>query len=519
MMGICVTKDKTFLPPENPIKSSVAGSTVILASKRYADIQKFYRFTKVLGHGQFGTVREALMNGTGRTVAVKSINKEKIKKDLYLLKRELDVLRMIDHPNVINYYETYEDEKYLHIVMELCTGGDLFDKLIDMGTLNESEVAALMKKLLLAVNHIHGLSIVHRDLKPENFLFASREPGAEIKIIDFGMSIKHQATNDLTTLVGTPYYLAPEVLRGRYGRECDVWSLGVTMYLMLCGYQPFEGEDMREIFARISKGMFDFSRREWEGISENAKELIRKMMSVNPSKRISVQDALRHAWLASPTESPRVVAKEVLNSLKRYKAPKKIQQEAMKVMIKFLSESDLENLKNNFIDLDRDQTGFITVHDLEVAMQDVGLSLPVEELKSTDYTEIINSLDYLRLGKIKYSDFLIATLDKKKLLDEELLFLAFQHFDADNDGFINVADLKKAIGSNGTEMTNEDIELMIADWDMDHNHLMDYQEFKSMMEQSKLHAVPEPSAGPSRMTTRRETVRKTIAKIASPFEV
>lgn len=460
------------------------------------------------------------MTGTGRVVAVKSINKEKIKKDLYLLKRELDVLRMIDHPNVIKYYETYEDEKYLHIVMEMCTGGDLFDKLIEMGTLNESEVANIMKKLLLALNHIHGLYIVHRDLKPENFLFASRDPGAEIKVIDFGMSIKNQAS-DLTTLVGTPYYLAPEVLRGKYGKECDVWSLGVVMYLMLCGTQPFEGSDMRSIFGKISKGEFDFQSPLWAGISEAAKDLIRKMMSVNPNRRITVVEALRHPWFAIQSDSiARVVSKDVLQSLKRYKAPKKIQQEAMKVVIKFLSETDIEDLKSAFIDLDRDLTGFITIHDLEVAMQNVGLTLPAEELRSNLYLEIVRSLDYLKLGKIKYTDFLMATLDKKRLLDEELLFLAFQHFDADNDGFISVADLKKAIGTTTLEFSQDDFEQMIADWDQDHNKQMDYQEFKNMMEASKSYLVPEPViTGPSRQMTRRETVRKTIAKIASPFEV
>ena len=383
IMGICISKGpRTALSLHNPIHASMVNPTVILQSNSYPDIQKSYQFKRVLGHGQFGTVREALMTGTGRVVAVKSINKEKIKKDLYLLKRELDVLRMIDHPNVIKYYETYEDEKYLHIVMELCTGGDLFDKLIEMGTLNESEVATIMKKLLLALSHIHGLYIVHRDLKPENFLFASRDPGAEIKIIDFGMSIKNQAS-DLTTLVGTPYYLAPEVLRGKYGKECDVWSLGVVMYLMLCGTQPFEGNDMRTIFAKISKGEFDFESAQWAGISEAAKDLIRKMMSVNPTRRITVVDAMRHPWFAIQHEdATRVVSKEVLQSLKRYKAPKKIQQEAMKVIIKFLSEAEFEDLKTAFITLDRDRTGFITLQDLEEAMQRAGFRVPAEELRS-----------------------------------------------------------------------------------------------------------------------------------------
>lgn len=485
-MGVCIPKNKnikdgTCIQEPDPSLSVIADSNV------HTDIQKTYEFKKLIGHGQFGTVREAVRLGTEHYVAVKSINKEKIKTDLHLLKRELEIMRMIDHPNLIKFYETFEDEKYLHIVMELCSGGDLFDKLLSMGAMNEGYVASVLRKLLLAVNHLHGLSICHRDLKPENFLYVTKDAEAEIKIIDFGMSIKMSRTNELTTFVGTPYYLAPEVLKGKYGRECDIWSLGVIMYLMLCGYQPFEGDDMREIFSKISKAHYEFPSPEWDNVTDQAKDLVRKMLNPAPNKRIPISEILRHTWFVDQIESrPTAVSGRVLATLKKYRAPKKLQAEVMRVMIKFMTTDDMQEMRDVFLELDRERTGFITVNDLEAAMESSGYHLPAEELKSEVHTDIINTIDYLKQGKIKYSDFLVATMDRKRLMDEELLFLTFKHFDYDNDGNINVQDLRLAISNAGDSATQQEIEEMIADWDLDNNRLIDFEEFKKMMADSEV---------------------------------
>lgn len=432
-------------------------------------------------------------------------------------------MRVVDHPNLIRYYETYEDERYLHLVMELCAGGDLFDRLLTTGTMGEGDVAVVMRKLLLGVSHLHGMGICHRDLKPENFLYVSKDPGAELKIIDFGMSIKVANPNELMTLVGTPYYLAPEVLKGNYGKECDVWSLGVIMYLLLCGYQPFEGDDMRDIFFKIAKGRYEFKGPEWDSVADSAKDLLRKMMTLDPVHRIAIAEVLHHPWFTHQRE-PRTatVSTKVLKSLKRFKAPKKMQQEVMKVMIRFMSADDIEELKSAFLEMDQADTGFITFQDLEIAMKNAGFDVPANELNSTFYAEIVSTLDHLNLGKIKYTEFLLATVEKRRLLDEELLYLTFQHFDFDNDGFINVSDLRMAMENAGAgmEATMQDIEAMIADWDLDHNRQIDFNEFKQMMEDCKNYAVPEnlQSEVPSRRASvRRSTVRKTIKKIAVPF--
>lgn len=318
--------------------------------------------------------------GHERRVAIKSISKAKVKGDIVLLKRELEVMRLIDHPNLIKYYEAFEDGKYLHIVMELCSGGDLLEKLSTEGFIDEGQVRIIMRKLMLAVHHLHQVNICHRDLKPDNFLFAAKTPGAEIKIIDFGMSIKKPELQQMSSFVGTPYYLAPEVIAGNYGPECDVWSLGVVMFVLLSGQQPFTGDTLTEIMQKITHADYDFDDEVWKPVSFEAKELISQMLIVRPSKRISLPGSIGHAWFKEVAAPP--LSRTVLASLQQYKAPKKLQQEVMKIMIKFLSAEEIEELKHTFLETDRTHCGFITPADIEAAMRSAGLDLPSEEVKS-----------------------------------------------------------------------------------------------------------------------------------------
>lgn len=379
-MGVCVSKDRQLFPATSQqISASAVSSAVILASISHTDIQNHYEFRRLIGHGQYGTVREAARKGSGLLVAIKSINKAKIHQELHLLRREMDIMRVIDHPNLISYYEAYEDEKYFHLVMELCSGGDLMDRLALAGAMSEAEAAAIVLKMLTAVSHLHGLNICHRDLKPENFLFLSKDQGSEIKLIDFGMSKLMRPCQELMTFVGTPYYLAPEVLLGNYSMECDVWSLGVIMFLMVCAAQPFEGEDMAEIFYRIAQGKPQLNG-EWKKISNEAKDLIQKMLTVRAAKRITIPEALRHPWFTLKSTVISTVPTSVLMSLKAYKPPSKLQHEVMKVLIHSMSAEDIQDLKAVFIEMDVEHTGFISVLDLEKAMQKAGFETPASEL-------------------------------------------------------------------------------------------------------------------------------------------
>jgi calcium-dependent protein kinase len=195
---------------------------------------------------------------------VKSILKDNIKKDVKLLEEELAILTSVDHPNIIKFHETYIDYRYVHIVMELCEGGELFEKIVEMHKFTERQASSLLRKILSAVKHLHDHGICHRDLKPENFLFSDKSTDPEIKLIDFGLSKRfgnnheHDHGEKMHTIVGTPYYVAPEVLKGNYDFACDVWSLGVILYIMLCGYPPFEGDNNKEIFKNVLKQNLEF---------------------------------------------------------------------------------------------------------------------------------------------------------------------------------------------------------------------------------------------------------------------
>lgn len=168
----------------------------------------------------------------------------------------------VDHPNLVKFYEVYEDESYLHLVMELCRGGDLLERLCNAKVYTEATAARVLSKLLLGVNHLHHQHFVHRDLKPENFLFTTDLPDAEIKIVDFGLAVRHEPGVPLKSLVGTPYFVAPEVLRGRYTHSCDVWSLGIVFYMMLTGEPPFTGRTVTEVYQKASMGVIDFNKKE-----------------------------------------------------------------------------------------------------------------------------------------------------------------------------------------------------------------------------------------------------------------
>lgn len=377
------------------ISVSTISISVLLESENYLDIHEHYRFLKVIGHGQFGVVRVAvsLHNLKGQRFAVKTIPKSKLTRDVQMMLNELDILQSADHPNIIKLYETYEDSLYLHMVMELCSGGSILEHLMQQTALSEATVADIMTKLCLAVNHLHQLHICHRDVKPENCLYLSNEPGAELKLVDFGLSVKFGQDNieKMSSLVGTPYYMAPEVIRGNYRKECDVWSLGIIMYLLLSGRQPFASSSLQELYQKVIAAEYDFNGEEWTQISDSAKDLISNILLVEPHRRLTIQQMFNHNWfqIQAQRASPQCVPLKILQLLKRKCASNLFQKESMKVILKYLSSSDIEHLKvllkqNVFKALDLEKTGFITALTIAEAMRSNGFDIAEREITSNE---------------------------------------------------------------------------------------------------------------------------------------
>lgn len=283
------------------------GSTAypIIAESFMEAREKYHINRKVIGTGHYGVVRECVKRKSGERFAIKSIRKAKVG-NFEMLKREILIQAEAHHPNIVGLVDFFEDPKYVHLIIELCTGGELFDKIVskaqnkNIGCFSESETARLILPVLDAVGYLHDKNIAHRDLKPENFLFSSEDDeNATMKIIDFGLSRVEGDSKDgiMRTKVGTPYYVAPEVLNCEYTKSCDVWSLGVITYIMLCGYPPFYGDDKTEIFSSVRGAKFDFPSPDWDPITDEAKHFISTLLSKNPASRPSARDAMRHPWI------------------------------------------------------------------------------------------------------------------------------------------------------------------------------------------------------------------------------
>lgn len=283
------------------------GSTQFpVIAEEFVDVKEMYHINrKIIGTGHYGVVRECIDRQSGERFAIKSIRKAKVG-NFEMLKREIIIHAEVNHPNIVGLVDFFEDPKYVHLVTELCTGGELFDKIVSKaqdgaGCFSESETAHLILSILDAVAYLHSKDIAHRDLKPENFLFSSKDDDARMKIIDFGLSRNERESTDgiMRTKVGTPYYVAPEVLNREYTKSCDVWSLGVITYIMICGYPPFYGDDKHEIFSSVRGAKFDFPSPDWDNVSDEAKAFITSLLSKDPASRPSATEAMQHPWILS----------------------------------------------------------------------------------------------------------------------------------------------------------------------------------------------------------------------------
>lgn len=446
------------------------------------DIRNVYKFEpKVIGNGYFGTVRAAflIINPT-KKFAIKTIYKEKIQKSLHLLKRELEILKTLDHPNIIKFYETYQDDKFFHFVMEYCSGGELLDKIANYGFLPEKEAANIMKKIFSAVNYLHERGIVHRDLKPENFLFSHKGKDAEIKIIDFGLSKQFErqnnAVNLMQTMVGTAFYVAPEVLQGSYDFRCDNWSLGVITYILLSGHPPFYAESQKEVFDLVKRGKFSFKGTLWKKVSKQAKDFISRLLVVDLNKRMNAKEALEHIWLnmnIKENNSPIKISPQILKSIKHFLNAGQLKKEVMKFIVNLMSENELKQLKETFQAIDKQNKGKITLKELKKALEDLGYKSYLYDLKSL----MTENDDY----EVTYSEFIAANLEQMNYFQKDKLYKVFKHFDIDNTESINVRNLKESMAREGRKLSNEELELWIKEADKKSCGKIGFLEFMEMM--------------------------------------
>ena len=420
------------------------------------DIRKEYKFLKPLGEGHFGTVRKAHRRSEKEPYhyfAIKSISiKNLSQKDYNDLVKEVDIISGLDHPNIIKFYETYHDKYFFHIVMELCQGKEVFDNIANHGYMPEKKVVNIIFKVLLAIAHCHSRGITHRDLKPENILFESLKPDAEIKLIDFGLSRKYAKDEKMHTILGTPYYVAPEVLKGEYDEKCDIWSIGAMTYLMLCGDPPFTGSSNNEIFKKIVKNELKFNPYKWKNISHSAKDFVKWCLNKNASERPSASKAVTHNWfnnVLKETHSVKNIPTKILINIKNFNIVDKFNQMIIKYLINTMNgEEEINIYKNAFYALNFNHNGWIEPSELKKGYELTNIDITDEEIEYLYSIIVENSKE-----GIDYTEFLMAGIDKKELFTQEKIEKAFNYFDINKSGYIEYEDLKEALLKMGKECT------------------------------------------------------------------
>ncbi|XP_057441438.1 calcium-dependent protein kinase 17-like [Lotus japonicus] len=465
-------------PPPSSKNSKPAAVGPVLG-RPMEDVRATYSMGKELGRGQFGVTHLCTHKATGKQFACKTIAKRKLvnKEDIEDVRREVQIMHhLTGQPNIVELIGAYEDKQSVHLVMELCAGGELFDRIIAKGHYTERAAASLLRTIVQIVHTCHSMGVIHRDLKPENFLLLNKDENAPLKATDFGLSVFYKQGDVFKDIVGSAYYIAPEVLKRKYGPEVDIWSIGVMLYILLSGVPPFWAESENGIFNAILRGHIDFTSDPWPSLSPAAKDLVRKMLNSDPKQRLTAHEVLNHPWIKEDGEAPdKPLDNAVLNRLKQFKAMNQFKKVALRVIAGCLSEEEIMGLKQMFKGMDEDNSGTITIEELKQGLAKQGTKLTEQEVK-----QLMEAADADGNGTIDYDEFITATMHMNRMNKEEHLYTAFQYFDKDNSGYITIEELEQALHEFNMH-DGRDIKEIISEVDADNDGRINYDEFAAMM--------------------------------------
>jgi calcium-dependent protein kinase len=468
--------------PKKEVKEGGLGHAMFIMDNP-GKITEFYDIEKKkLGEGSYGSVCKGKNKDTKNVRAIKTISKAQMKNP-ERFKQEIAIMKMMDHPNIIKLFESFEDHRNIYLVMELCAGGELFDRIIESGHFTEVQAATLMQQIVRAIYYMHENKVCHRDLKPENFLFTTKEPIEKntLKIIDFGLSCIFEPNQVLTTKAGTPYYVAPQVLAGKYDQLSDLWSCGVIMYVMLCGYPPFFGESDAEVLSKVRLGNFSFNAADWKNISEDAKNLIRMLLKMNPRDRYTAEQSLNHEWIKNTAPKAANVSLQnsnMVDNLRSFRSQNKLKKAALHIIAGQLNEDQIKQLRDVFMALDENGDGLLTSNEMKEGLQKAGL----KEIPP-DLQQIMEDVDADGSGVIDYTEFLAATLDRRMYVQEDVCWAAFRVFDRNGDGQISEEELKAVLNDGDVESVAgaKAIAEMMKKVDTDGDNMISFEEFMEMM--------------------------------------
>ena len=511
--------------PKNIV--DVKFKTGSLVKEYFGNPFDIYEELEELGEGAYGVVKKVCLKENPETIrAMKIIPKENIMEEQsQKLLDEIQILRKLEHPNIMKIYEYFNDSKNIYIVSELCDQGDLLGKMIKLGSMSEVVVKFLMGQILNAVSYLHDNRVFHGDIKLENVMLykTSKKQGRrftklnkdlnssyklqqdienlykdktqklrssivfvedmtdyEVKLIDFGCSkfLQKKKNNKMSGIVGTSIYCSPEVIDDLYDERSDEWSCGVLMYILLCGEPPFQGETEEEIFANVKKGYIDFSKSKFNNVSENCIDLIKKLLCSNRKTRIKASEALNHNFFTENfNPSKALTQNKDLNILKRFIRLEKLPSKLHEVVIayccfNFINKEEEKQLRELFRFMDTDNKNKLTMEDFKKAFRQANLMVSKYELK-----KIMNILDSDGSNLIEYQEFLRAICDKKSLFKEENLKAVFAVIDKDKKGYATAADIQKFVFGNQKNVNRNTIQGCTAQIGMEKDSKLSFEQF------------------------------------------
>ena len=479
--------------------------TDILVNEYFCNPFDIYDELEELGEGAYGVVKKVCLKENRDTVrAMKIISKENVVEgQSQKLLDEIQILKKLEHPNIMKIYEYYDDSTNIYIVSELCDQGDLLGKMTKLGSMSELVVKFLMNQVLNALSYLHDNRVFHGDIKLENVMLykTSKKKGRrftklnnelnssfklqkdieniykeqnkdirtslifledmtnfEVKLIDFGCSkfLQKKKHNKLSGIVGTSIYCSPEVIDNLYDERSDEWSCGVLMYILLCGEPPFQGETEEEIFANVKKGVIDFSKKKFQNVSNNCIDLIKKLLTPNKKYRIKASEALKHPFFTENFNPMSALTQSKdLNILKRFISLKKLPSKLHEVVIayccfNFISKEEEKQLRGLFRFMDHDNKNKLTIQDFKRGFKEANIMVSSFELKN-----IMNILDSDGSNLIEYQEFLRATCDKKLLFSDENLKAVFAVIDKKKKGYATSEDIQRFVLGNNKKIVNK----------------------------------------------------------------
>lgn len=514
-IGASSPKSNTKLKEENKVtpfitvlpdsKQKIENETTLIVQKESLVLHKElnpvesqYQLMHKLGSGSYATVYMVKHILTNTERAMKKIFKEQKLKQEILIKKEneilneIEILKSIDHPNIVKIIELYSTPEYYYLITELCQGGQIFNQFEKYCPFDEFHAAYIMYQLFLAVHYCHLKKIVHRDIKPQNILIDKVNNNGYfiIKVIDFGTAKLFKKDKLQKTLTGSPYYIAPEVLNGSYNEKCDLWSCGVLLYTLMTGKLPFIGEDANEVFEKIKEGKYDINIKEFDKLSSEAKDLIRQLLILDPEKRISLTNVFKHRFFVNKKMKEYVcgLSKEkilsCLKNIKDYKSEFALQTTVLAFLVHNFTHHIAVKDVNNFFNVFDYQ---IEQADGKLTRQEVirGLAKFMSKsdvIKNVD--SIFTKIDRDCNGFIEYEEFVGACIDKNIFLNSNILQHAFNFFDRDNSGFIDLHELEEVFcnGKKKTDELRKSLKDIIRSVDINRDGAIDIKEFTLMME-------------------------------------